>query len=394
MPVLVRYCLMAFWPPFLLATGTWVFILNLLFYLREFLDYLLVYQAGVWNSCRLLLFIQPSFLVLAIPIGFLTAVLVVYGRMSADREVTAVEACGTSLWVLVWPMIGLSFLCSIFLVAFMDSFLPWGNASFLKLQYQIITERSAVIVRERVFIKDFDGFILYVDQKDDKRDILKNVKVLVLNEKGYPYRTIFAKEGALRQDPSNYHVILDLSTGEMQQLGTHKSDSMAEFFSMQFKTCALDLSARRLSGGGLDLRNAQNTSSILELARKIKQEEAAKQDARNDEVDFQKRFSIPFSALAFAFIGIPLGLMARTGSFTSTFLAVVLVAIYEGFIMFGQAGGPMGVVSPLLAMWLPNGILACVGLALLSWLNHRNHFWQNLAARFFHPNAPATATLK
>ncbi|HTC21834.1 MAG TPA: LptF/LptG family permease, partial [bacterium] len=171
MPVLIRYYLMALWPPFMVAVGCWLFFLNLLFFLNEFLNYLFVYQAGILNSFRLLLYFQPSLLVLAVPIGFLTALLMVYGRLSADREVVAVESCGFSPSILIWPMIIVSFLMSLFLVFFMDKILPWGNISFLKLEYQIATERTAIVVRERMFIKDFDGYILFVKEKDDKRDI-------------------------------------------------------------------------------------------------------------------------------------------------------------------------------------------------------------------------------
>lgn len=168
MLILVRYCLFSLGPPFIVATGSTVLILNLLFYLRDFLDYLLVFQAGIVNSFLLLIFIQPSFLILAIPIGFLIALLVVYGRLSADRETIAIQSSGFTLWVLVWPMIVVSALLSVFLVIFMDTLLPWGNTSFLKLEYKIRTERLAVILRERVFIKDFDGYILYIGQKDDR----------------------------------------------------------------------------------------------------------------------------------------------------------------------------------------------------------------------------------
>lgn len=376
MPVLVRYCLTAIWPPFFLATGCWVFILNLLFYLIPFLSYLLEYQAGIGNSFLLLLYIQPGFLVLAIPIGFLTALLVVYGRLSADGEIMAVESCGFSLWVLVWPMIGVSLLFSIFLVIFMDTLLPWGNISFLKLDYKIKTERTAIFVKERVFMNGFEGYVLYADQKDDKTDDLKNMMVYVLNDRGNPYRVIYASRGRIHQDPHNFHVLLDMGEGVMQQMGAKKSEmNLEEFFQMKFKSCLLDLSVNHLHNGPIDFRDPRNIS-MKELALRIKQKKIEKQDTRYDESEFHKKFSIPFSALAFAFIGIPLGLFARTGSFAGPFLAVVLVVIYELFIMFGEAGGPMGVISPFEAMWLPNVVLMVLGSILIYALNHKHDFWK------------------
>ena len=218
-------------------------------------------------------------------------------------------------------------------------------------------------------------------KKTTERDLLKNVRVEIQDEKNYPYRLILGKEGRIHKEPMNYHVILQLTDGVMQQIGTKREQKMEEFFQMQFKTCTIDLNAHKLKNGPLDIRGASNVSSIKDLALQIQNEKAQKMDTRGSEVEFNKKFSLPFSALAFAFIGIPLGLMARTGSLLSSVLAVLLVAIYDGFIIFGENGGPMGLMSPFWAMWLPNFVLISVGLVMAYWLNHRLDFWRSLFRR-------------
>ncbi len=286
----------------------------------------------------------------------------------------AIESCGFSLWIVIWPIIVLSFLMSFFMVVFMDTVLPWGNISFVKLQAKILTERSSILVRERVFIKDFDGYILFVDQKDTSHDILKNIIVYIMDEKGYPYRLILGKQGFLRQDPQNYHVILELQNGIIQQLGTKRDLTLNNLFQLEFNNCSLDLSSKKINPGPMDLSNSRNIS-LKELAIKIKQEKKDKQDTRYDETEFHKKFSLPFSTLAFAFIGIPLGLMTRAGSFLGPVLAVLLAALYDCFIIYGDTGGPMGIISPFMAMWMPNFFLILVGFGMAYWLNHKHDFW-------------------
>ena len=380
MPILIRYYFMAVWPVFFLAMAIWLLILNLLYFSLQFVDYVFVYQAGFTNCMRLLLYYQPSFLVLAIPMAYLVALLVVYGRLSADKETMALESSGVSPAILVWPMIGVSLLMSVFLVGLMDKILPWGNTSFLKLQARIISERTAIVVRERVFIKDFDGYILYVREKDDKRDVLKGVTVEFLDGNGHPYRIVAAQNGTLHKDPQNFHVILDLNDGTLQQEGKGDKDKAGEFLLMQFKSCDLDLTAHKLKAGPMEFNDARNIS-IHELAQKIQGEKMAKADTRGDELEYHKKFSLPFSALAFAFIGIPLGLIFRTGSIKGSVLALSLVVVYDLFILYGQAGGPKGVISPFVAMWLPNWVLIATGLVMIYWLNHRIDFWRSLFKR-------------
>ncbi len=377
MPLLVRYCLNALWAPFFLATGCTLFILNLLFELKEFLDDLFKYHWGFSNCVHLLIYIQPSFLILAIPFGFLAAILIVYGRLSADRETIAIESCGFPLSTIIWPAIGAGILLSVFLVFLMDKVIPWGNVSYLKLQYKVASERSGFIVKLREFIEDFNGYVLYVEEKDERQDILKGITVEFLDERKYPYRLILAKEGFFRQDPKNYHAILDLKNGIMQQLGMDKKKTMDEFLQMQFSACSLDLSSNQMSSGPLDFSDSRNIS-IKQLAARIKEDKQKKSDSRRDETELHKKFSIPFSALAFALIGIPLGLLSRSGSFMGLFYAVVLTAIWTILTNFGDVMGPEGGLSPFVAMWLPNFALMVVGVVLVYWLHHKYDFWRNL----------------
>ncbi len=369
MPVLLRYCLLSLGPPFFLATGCWMMIMNLLYFSIQFLNYLFLYHAGLWNCFCLFIFYQPSVMVLAIPIGFLTALIIVYGRLSADREFLALQASGITVGSLLWPVAGFSLVVSLFLVVFMDMVLPWGNTSFIKLDYQIITEHSTIAVKERVFIKEFEGYLLYVDQKEEGTGKLKNITVYMLDEKEKPYRVIYAEDGSLQENPS-YHIILRLKQGIMQQLGSRIDPGMSNLLQLKFSQCDLDLSSKRVPFGPLDANSPRNIK-IKDLAQKIAKEKRDKKDSRYDEVEFNKKFSLPFSTLAFALIGIPLGLLTRAGSYLGPVLAVALVASYEGFLMLGDNGGILGQFSPFLAMWVPNFFLILVGVLLTLWIDQR-----------------------
>lgn len=303
MPVLLRYCLLSLIPPFILATGCTLLIMNFLYFTLLLLDYLFKYHAGMWNCFRLFVYYQPSTLVLAIPIGFLIALLMVYGRLGADREFLALQASGFSAGSLLWPLVGFSLLFSLLLVVFMDIVIPWGNTSFIKLESKIIKEHSTIVIKERVFIDDFSGFILYVDQKEEATGRLKNVTVNMLDEKGNPYRVVHASMGSLQQDP-RYHIILRLEQGFMQQLGTRREPGFSNLLQLKFSQCDLDLSSNRTLNGSVDANSPRNMK-ILDLAKKISAEKLKKADSRYDEVEFNKKFSLPFATLAFALIGIP-----------------------------------------------------------------------------------------
>jgi lipopolysaccharide export system permease protein len=375
MPILIRYCLVQLIAPFFLSVFITTFVLDLMFYLLDFINLLFINQIGILNSLRLLLYVQPSLLVLSLPIAFLAALLIVFGRLSSDREMMALESMGFSPGLLLWPLVVGGGLFSVFLVFFMNTLLPWGNVSYLKLYYNIVEERSAIGIKPRVFNSDFNGLILYVDQKDEKNDTLRKVMIQFVDDAGRPNRIILAPEGRIRRDPRTEHVLLELQNGILQQTGdadksANDGTTKAKLMNMQFEVCTLDLDFKRQRKGLMDFKSSARNMTLSELSAALKKARAEKRgpdEIRDMEAEYHKKFSIPFSALAFALIGIPLGLLSRAGSFLGTFLAVMLVGVYWLFVILAETFVAKGVMSGFLAWWLPNFFLMAIGVALV-WL--------------------------
>jgi len=86
---------------------------------------------------------------------------------------------------------------------------------------------------------------------------------------------------------------------------------------------------------------------------------------RDLEIQYHLRMAMPVSCIAFALVGIPLGIRPRRASSSMSLgLAVLIVFGYYMFFNLLNLFGQRGILSPFVTAWLANAIAIAVGLGL------------------------------
>lgn len=361
------------------AVFTLVFLLfNLL---NDILAFLVRGHASFLIVLEAMGLLIPFVMVFALPMALLTATLLVFGRFSADQELTAARAGGFSLLSLAWPVLVLSLLfCGICAFVNLD-FGPRSRVAYKDLRFKFQARVSEVLLPEGVFIKEFKDTIIYVGRNDGGR--LQNVTVALL-ENGTNSALFRAASGQVSNDVTNHQIILELfNVKGLYSLGERDVPTMLNRLPLKYsldptsagpqKTRISDLTFRQLRA---ELRDVEETllraSPLTGLtSEQIKERKTELQKQVSDltsplRVQLHRQVAFSFACFGFALIGIPLGIRVHRRETNISFaIALGLVAVYYGFLLVGNALSARPELSPHLIVWLPNFVFQAAGAVLL-----------------------------
>lgn len=358
--ILDRYVIRETIPPFALSLLVLTFVL-MIPPIMDVAEGLIAKGVPLLTVAQIMGTLVPQGLGITIPMALLIGLLIGLGRMSADREVVALQACGVGLRRLLWP-VGLlaagAFGATLYTLVVA---LPDANQSFREITYRIVAERAEQEVRPRVFYEDFPGIVLYV--RDTPADGVGWRKVFLADmRRGESPEVFLADRGWMLVDRARRRVDVLLEHGTRHQVDpAAPGDYTAQRFDRLFITLDPETVFPR-SGpqrGYPELRLGELRAEVERLRR-------AGLSPHRPIMEIHKKFSIPTACLVFAVIALALGVTSRKDGKLAGFALGVGVIFAYYVVMYGaEAMAKGGLVSPHLAMWLPNVILGALGVTLL-----------------------------
>jgi lipopolysaccharide export system permease protein len=366
----------------LLTVAVFTFVLLIGDGLKEILPLLIGGQVRFGVVLEAIGLLIPFFWVYALPMGLLTATLLVFGRFSADQELTAARASGISLLSLVMPVLLLSlFCCGVSACINMDLG-PRSRVASKKLISRARSELVNMQFPEGHFIRDIPGYIIYVNKNHDGN--LQDIMVIVLQNETSPSTSIHAPRGRLETDLRDKQLMLHLFEARSVTLnGTHTTIGSSPELVLDFNLNAVTNQVSKPSISDMtfwQLRDEMNdlkrkldlpmvTVEASSMESDVQLHEAEKQRERLIEpirVAMHRQIAFSFACFSFTLIGIPLGIRVhRRETNIGVAMALVLVVIYYSFIMLGGSLSSRPELMPHLIFWIPNFIFQAVGTVLL-----------------------------
>ena len=323
--------------------------------LLKLMDMVVNHGVSLGEVLGIIGYIMPAFLELTFPMAVLLGVLMGFGRMSSDQEMTAARACGVSLYRLAVPVMIVALGVYAISSYFAFSLRPWANSNLRDKLYELSQTRSSAGLKEKIFNSNFPGLVVYVDQMSDSDSSMKGVMISDARDP-HNQNTIIAKSGTLLPDSKNKSITLRLFDGSI--FGVEAASDATHVTS--FKTYDLGVQPDLALGVG-DVDPGEMTYSALRAD--IKAARAKGKPDYDAETELAGKFTVPFATMLFALLGISLGLKPARGGHSERFgVSVALFFLYYSLMRVGETLAQRGKLDSWIAMSIPDVVFMVLAL--------------------------------
>ncbi len=305
--------------------------------------------ASVFDMARLILYVQPPLLLLTVPMAFLLATLVVYGKLNMDNELIIMRMSGMPFSGTVVPVVVLGIAC-FFLSLFVSFYAGPKSATAVREETaDIVKRRTPVAIEEGTFSTVFRDVVIFVKEKPTEHTV-RNLFLYDSRNKAEP-RVLIAREGTV-QVHDGFTISLLLRDGSLNTVrGGRSTDVFFDRYHMSLK----------LEPGHGTRKNSEMTlTELLQEARK-----AGKCTPAALCLELYRRFSLPVMSLILIFLGPPLAVRAgRTGTLGGLTVGLIVFTAYYMVLIYGENLARAGSVPSVVGGWGATVIVVIAALLL------------------------------
>jgi lipopolysaccharide export system permease protein len=357
------------------ATGAFVFVMVAGNILTQVSNAIASGRVTGWEGLELVGLLFPGVLPYALPLGMLTGVLIAFGRMSSQQELTAMKASGRDLGRIARPALVLAG-CLALLSAWLNlEIAPYSNTEYRRLLVGSAKDNPASVIVPGKLNRQFPGMVIRASERDG--EILRDFWLWSVDDRGRLTQTIHAREARLARAVSDkgegiLRVTLTDARMEKRQAGDENFTRPSAF-----TTAALTSLEFPASGIFKDGENFQRklrwltTSELLEAIDKgwqVAPDASRKEKERGQMLALTQLMSHlagAFSVFSLAFLAVPLAVrVGRSETFVNAAVALgVALSYYLLTSMAAYVKDPD--LRPDLLIWVPNLVVVALAWGLL-----------------------------
>ena len=357
------------------ATGAFVFVMVAGNILNQVSSAIASGRVSGWEGLELIALLIPGVLPYALPLGLLTGVLLAFGRMGSQQELTAMKAGGLSLGRIARPALLLAAALALLSAWLNLEVAPDANTEYRRLLVGSAKDNPASVIVPGQLNRQFPGMVIRASARDG--EVLRDFWLWRVDDRGRLVQTVHAREARLARAVSKAGEGVLRITLTDARLDTRPAGDQTFLQPSSFATA--DTSTLEFPASGIfkDGENFQRklrwlTTQELLVAIERGWDVAAGADAATLErgrmvakTQLMAHLASAFSVFSLAFLAVPLAVrVGRAETFVNAAIALAIALTY--YLLTSMAGYVKDpAYRPDLLVWLPNLVVITLGWFLL-----------------------------
>ena len=357
------------------ASGAFIFVLAAGNILSQVANAIATGRVTAFEGLELVGLLLPGLIPYVLPMGMLTGVLMTFGRMGAQHELTAMKAGGLSLLRIAAPALWLAAALALCAAWINLEVATRSNDEYRRVLMGSVKENPASLITPGEINRQFKGLIIQARERNGP--VLRDLWIWRLDAEGRLFETIHTAEGRLTKvDKPDGSAVLRLVAISAQVDTRRPGDDGFKFPSVTKEAGQAPLefpvSGVFKDGSGYEKKlRWHTTSELLELMDKGWQVPPNATPAQLAESQMMPRtqlmahFASAFSIFSLALLAVPLAVrVGRSETFVNAAIALTVALSY--YVLSSAAAWVKNpVFRPDLLVWLPNIIVVTLAVALL-----------------------------
>ena len=331
-----------------------------------------------WTFCEFTLYILPIVLTFTVPWAVMVAVMLVFGRLSADSEITAMRACGVSILQIVSPIMLITVLLTA-LCLYMQVELgpPLLGKSRNMMEVAVINQPMALFEPGKQI--QIENHLLYIEDKDRDGKVIKGIQLYVLkkdkdkdkkkNHTEEVLQDISAKTGEVFTEKETKTLVIRLYDCMIEDKSSQNGEGVVQRMYAEKLEFRYNY-GKRAEMGKISVK--PKYMRLSELMGRIRLTKMLNKDTTELEVEMNQRIAFALSPIAFLLLGLPLAIRTnRRETSIGLFLSVILAGIFFLSIILCESFCSYPWLYPQYLLWLPNIIYQIVGAVMTYRISQR-----------------------
>ncbi|NQU39355.1 MAG: YjgP/YjgQ family permease [Lentisphaerae bacterium] len=305
----------------------------------------------------------PTSIVLAIPLGGLVSCLLIFGRLSDDGEIMAMQTLGLNMTIIIRSTLLL--VCGLVAISLYvnHEIEPLAHLARRTEQAKLRSVSPLDMIEEGRPSRDIPGLTIYIGHR--KGDLISDVRIYDARDPSL-VRAIHARRGRVYETGA--------SSGLAMKLMEVRVDPFSRDLPRPVFLDEWSLDIAQLGQPGEYIPDHEDLPSRA-LWRSLQQldKDYPELDARDLALqrsfllfEISRRSAMAFSSLALVLIGIPLGIRShRKSTGVGIALSLVIFLVFYLMTLMAQSLVQVPAAHPELIIWIPVILFMALGITLI-----------------------------